>query len=216
MKHLKFSLLLFTLFFTSMAYAKTVTLSVSNPNAKYGIFSTYDLKVEPLKDKSGRVRLLEELVFIDSHGKKWTAPKGYVVDGATIPEFFQDFIGTPYGGQYVLASVIHDVAYDEKKASWQEVHQVFYDAMLASGVEARKASLMYMAVYEGSSRWGKDKNQHLSGKQILNLVGVNPLIEKDLKEVGNLLGSMLQGLNIQVQESKEGVVLTIGGISQAK
>ena len=216
MKYLKFSLLFFTLFFSSVAYAKMVTLSVTHPNAKYGVFSTYALKVEPLKDKSGRVRLLEELVFIDSHGKKWTAPKGYVVDGATIPKIFQDFIGTPYGGQYVLASVIHDVAYDEKKESWQNVHQVFYDAMLASGVEARKASLMYMAVYEASSRWGTNKNEHLSGEQILNLVGVNPLAENDLQEVGNLLGNMLQGLNIQMQESKEGVVLTIGGISQAK
>jgi len=210
MKLLKLSLLLFTLFFSSMAYAKTVTLSVTHPNARYGVFSTYDLKVEPLKDKSGRVRLLEELVFIDRHGKKWTAPKGYVVDGATIPKFFQGFIGTPYGGQYVLASVIHDVAYDQKKVSWQEVHQVFYDAMLASGVEARKASIMYMAVYEGAPRWGKDTNKHLSGKKILNLVGV----DKDLKEVGNLLGNMLQGFNVQVEEKNRGMVVTVGGISK--
>jgi hypothetical protein len=216
MKYLKFLLIIFSFLFSSMVYAKVVTLSVSHPNAKYGIFSTYDLKVTPLNDGTRRVKLLENLIFTDSKGKKWIANKGHVVDGATIPKFFQSFIGTPYGGQYVLASVIHDVAYDEKKESWQEVHRVFYDAMLASGVEARKASIMYMAVYEGAPRWGKDKNKHLSGKKILNLVGVDSLIDNDFQEVGHLLGNMLQGFNIQVQENNKGVVLTIGGISQNK
>ena len=207
MQHFKLFLLIFSLFTSSLAYAKDVTLSVSHPNAKYGIFSTYDLKVKPLNDGSNRVKLLEELVFIDSHGKKWTAPKGYVVDGATIPEFFQGFIGTPYGGQYVLASVIHDVAYEKQLGTWQEVHQVFYDAMLASGVEATKASLMYVAVYEASSRWGKNQNEHLSEEKILNLFGVDALVEKD---VANMLGNLLQSLDIELKESKDGLLLTVG------
>jgi hypothetical protein len=139
------------------------------------------------------------LVFIDSKGKKWTAPKGHLVDGATIPEFFQSFIGTPYGGAYVLASVIHDVAIDEKKEPWQEVHRVFYDAMLASGVEPQKASLMYMAVYEVAPRWGKNQNEHLSQEKILNLMGVDAVAEHDLKELGNNLLNLLveveKGLN---------------------
>ena len=198
MKSLKLFLVIFSLLFTSTAYAKVVTLSVTHPNAKYGIFSTYDLKVAPLNDGTRRVKLLEDLIFIDSKGKKWTAKKGHVVDGATIPEFFQGFIGTPYGGQYVLASVIHDVAYDEKKESWQDVHQAFYDAMLASGVEARKASLMYIAVYEASQRWGANQNDHLTDQKILNLVGADTISEKDLKQITNSLVNLLQNINIQL------------------
>ena len=207
---MKLFLLIFSLLFTSTAFAKDVTLSVSNPNAKYGIFSTYDLKVEPLNDKTNRVRLLEALIFIDANGKKWTAPKGYVVDGATIPKMFQGFIGTPYGGQYVLASVIHDVAYYERLGTWQEVHQVFYDAMLASGVEARKASLMYIAVYEASARWGENKEKHLSQEKVLNLFGADSFAPNDVQNIANVLGNIMQDLDIKLEESKEGYVLKIG------
>ena len=207
MKHLKLYLFIFSLFSSSIACAKEVTLSVTHPNAKYGIFSTYSLKVQPLNDGSNRVKLLENLIFIDAKGKKWTAPKGYVVDGATIPKVFQEFIGTPYGGQYVLASVIHDVAYDKRLGTWKEVHQVFYDAMLASGVEPRKAALMYMAVYEGSQRWGKNQNEHLSDEQVLNLL-VGKKLEK--KDVANLIDNVLQSLDIRLEESEGGLRLNIG------
>ena len=207
MKPFKLFLAIFFLTFTTFSYAKVITLSVNHPDPRYGIFSTYYLKVEPLNDKTNRVRLLEDLIFIDSKGKKWTSPKGSVVDGATIPKAFQSIIGTPYGGEYVLASVIHDIAYDEKKESWQEVHRAFYDALLASGVEAKKASLMYIAVYEASSRWGKDKNEHLSQEKILNLLGVKELAPNN---VANMIGDVLKSLNIELKESKEGLVLSIG------
>ena len=214
MKQLRFFFLILSLFFGSVAYGKVVTLSVEHPNAKYGVFSTYNLKVKPLNDKYHRVKLLEELVFIDAHGKKWVAPKGYIVDGATIPKPLQSIIGTPYGGAYVLASVIHDVACVEKKEPWQEVHQAFYDAMLASGVDERKASAMYIAVYEVAPRWGKNRKGHLSEKELLKLFGVDDSLKKELKEMGSLFGEMIQNLNIEVQESERGVVLRIGGISK--
>jgi len=193
MRH--FKLFLATFFtFTSLSYAEVITLSVNHPDPRYGVFSTYYLKVEPLNDNTNRVRLLEDLVFIDTKGKKWTAPKGHVVDGATIPKVFQSMIGTPYGGEYVLASVIHDVAYDEKKESWEEVHRAFYDAMLASGVEANKASLMYIAVYEGSERWGKNKNEHLSQEKILNLFGIDEVAQKELVD---MIDGVLKSFDIQ-------------------
>ena len=200
MQHFKLFLVLFLL--GTFSYAKVITLSVNHPDPRYGIFSTYYLKVEPLNDKSNRVRLLEDLIFIDSKGKKWTSPKGSVVDGATIPKAFQGIIGTPYGGEYVLASVIHDIAYDEKKESWQEVHRGFYDALLASGVEAKKASLMYMAVYEGSSRWGKDQNKHLSQEKILNFLGVNILESKEFQELGSLIDLLVKNLEFKVEKKK--------------
>jgi len=194
MKQLKLFLVLFFFVLSTFSYAKVITLSVNHPDPRYGVFSTYYLKVEPLNDNSNRVRLLEDLIFIDTKGKKWTAPKGHVVDGATIPKAFQSMIGTPYGGEYVLASVIHDVAYDEKKESWEEVHRAFYDALLASGVEANKASIMYIAVYEASERWGKDKHKHLSQEKILNLFGIDEIAKKELVD---MIDAVLKSLDIQ-------------------
>ena len=101
MKQLKLFLVLFFFVLSTFSYAKVITLSVNHPDPRYGVFSTYYLKVEPLNDNSNRVRLLEDLIFIDAKGKKWTAPKGHVVDGATIPKAFQSMIGTPYGGECV-------------------------------------------------------------------------------------------------------------------
>ena len=194
MKYHKLFLAISFLFFSTFLSAKVITLSATHPDPRYGVFSTYYLKVEPLNDNTNRVRLLEDLVFIDTKGKKWTAPKGHVVDGATIPKVFQSMIGTPYGGEYVLASVIHDVAYDEKKESWEEVHRAFYDAMLASGVEANKASLMYIAVYEASERWGEDKDKHLSQEKILNLFGIDEVAQKELVD---MIDGVLKSFDIQ-------------------
>ena len=180
MQKIKFNFFLIVIFFLNILFAQII--EVSHPNPRYGIFSTYYLKVKPLNDGTRRVKLLEELIYIDPRGKRWTAPKGSVVDGASIPKVFQKVIGTPYGGEYTLASVIHDVACMEQKEPWEEVHQAFYDAMLASGVEKQKASIMYLAVYEGATRWGNNTNKHLRHTEVLDLLEVN--------NIGELVGSV--------------------------
>ena len=69
-----------------------------------------------------------------------------------------------------MASVIHDVACDEKKRPWKEVHKVFHYAMLASGVSPDRANLMYNAVYDFGPRWGKDAEKKLSKKDIEKMI----------------------------------------------
>jgi hypothetical protein len=211
MHKIKFVFLVFMFF---MAFSNAQTIEVKHPNAKYGMFSTYYLEVEPLNDGTRRVKTLDDLMYIDPRGKKWTAPKGSVVDGASIPEMFQKVIGTPYGGEYTLASVIHDVACVEQKEPWEEVHQAFYDAMLASGVEEQKASTMYLAVYEGGARWGENRNKHLNPNEVLNLLGVHdaksligtliPFVEQLIPaqtEKKNMkLNEILDVLNIKIAE----------------
>jgi len=100
------------------------------------------------------MRLLERFVYVDPSCKSWLAPAGAVVDGASIPQVAWSVIGGPFEGKYRDASVIHDVACSEKKASWQEVHLVFYYAMLARNVEILRAKVMYAAVYHFGPRWG--------------------------------------------------------------
>jgi len=210
------------LFFSIFSFAQNI--SVTYPNGRYGNFSTYELQVQSLNDGTHRVKLLEDLIFIDSTGKRWTAPKDSVVDGATIPPEFQSIIGTPYGGAYTLASVIHDVACEERTESWQEVHRAFYDGMLASGVSEEKASLMYLAVYEGGPRWGKNTNEHLSSDVLLKLVGgdeftkllndlqplVNELASIDLSEAKLDLNSILSAFNLNEKSSKPHHLIDLG------
>lgn len=100
-----------------------------------------------------KMRLLAPLLFYDPKGKRWDAPKDWVIDGASIPQPAWSFSGGPFEGKYRNASVIHDVGCDRKVEPWEAVHEVFYYGMLASGVEPWRAKIMYGAVYHFGPRW---------------------------------------------------------------
>src|SRR5947207_3005769 len=55
-----------------------------------------------------RMELLHEFSYIDTSGKRWTAPNGWIIDGASIPRFLWTLVGSPFTGSYRRASVIHD------------------------------------------------------------------------------------------------------------
>lgn len=103
------------------------------------------------------MRLTEDFGYTDPNGLIWLAPSGSVIDGASIPKFFWSSIGSPFTDKYREASVIHDVACQEKKRTWEVVHLSFYYAMRASGVSQTKAKIMYSAVYHFGPRWGIKK-----------------------------------------------------------
>lgn len=113
-----------------------------------------NIRVEMLDDGRG-MRLLEDFAYHDAHGNKWRAPKGAVIDGASIPKAFWSVIGGPFEGRYRAASIIHDVycAEETHTAEWEDVHRMFYRAMRCSGVEDSRAKLMYWAVYRFGPRW---------------------------------------------------------------
>ena len=117
-----------------------------------GSYPDGNVKAEWLPD--GRtMKLLETFRYIDANGVTWTAPKDAVVDGASIPQEFWTFIGGPFEGKYRNASVCHDVACDERKHSWQDVHHMFYNAMRCSGVEDAEAKTMFWAVWNFGPKW---------------------------------------------------------------
>lgn len=105
-------------------------------------------------DDGGRtMTLLQPFEYEDPKGNRWVAPKGSVIDGASIPRFAWSFIGGPFEGLYRNASVIHDVACVQRTKPWNLVHETFYLGMLTSGVDATKAKVMYAAVYHFGPRW---------------------------------------------------------------
>jgi hypothetical protein len=111
-----------------------------------------NVQTEWLED-GRRMKLLQPLQYIDPACNVWEAPKESIVDGASIPKFAWSIIGGPFEGKYRNASVIHDVACDQKKKPWEAVHEVFYNAMIASGVSSVTAKIMYAAVYHFGPRW---------------------------------------------------------------
>jgi hypothetical protein len=99
------------------------------------------------------MQLIEDFKYVDPRGKHWTAPTGSVINGASIPSMFWSVIGGPFEGRFRKASVLHDAACDEQTESWQDVHQMFYDACRCSRVGVGKAQTMYWAVYHFGPRW---------------------------------------------------------------
>jgi hypothetical protein len=99
------------------------------------------------------MELVEPFNYIDANGKRWTAPSGSVINGASIPSVFWSVIGGPFEGRFRKASVLHDAACDTQTESWQDVHRMFYDACRCSRVGIGKAQTMYWAVYQFGPRW---------------------------------------------------------------
>ena len=103
----------------------------------------------------------DRLEFLDANRRRWIAPKNTLTDGASIPQIFISMIGNPRSAEFLNAGAIHD-AYcgigNEQlntyhAARWQEVHRMFYDALRIGGTPARKAKIMFAAVYLGGPRW---------------------------------------------------------------
>lgn len=102
----------------------------------------------------GKVCVLKDaFAFKDAEGTGWEARAGLPTDGATIPSWAQGIAGVPFTPAYIKAAVIHDHYCDRHVRSWRSTHRVFYDALLASGVERRWAAIMYFGVYLGGPKW---------------------------------------------------------------
>jgi len=119
--------------------------------SKWGYFNG-----EPVTkwNRDGRtMTLLTELRYTDPTGFVWVAPIGSIVDGASIPRYLWSFMGGPFEGKYRNASVLHDVAYGDKKRPWLDCDRMFYYAMRCSGVSAVEAKTMFYALYRFGHHW---------------------------------------------------------------
>ena len=110
-----------------------------------------DAKPRPL------FKLESEFRFKDPNGLLWSTPAGEEVDGASIPQFFWSFIGGPFEGPYISASVIHDHYCQTKERTAHDTHRNFYYGMRAAQVPDWKAKLMHWAVETYGPSWKLDK-----------------------------------------------------------
>lgn len=94
--------------------------------------------------------LLEDFWYDDPAGRRWTAPAGSVVNGASIPAPLWSTVGSPYTGEYRRASIVHDVACDDPAVNRREADRMFYFACLAGGCTRAQARLLYAGVRIGA------------------------------------------------------------------
>jgi Protein of unknown function (DUF1353) len=121
---------------------------------QWGSYPNRPLTLEDLIPPDGRrFSLVHDFKYIDLAGRKWEAPKGLRVDGASIPPPFWSVIGGPFEGLYREASVVHDAGCCAQMQPWRDVHHMFYNAMRCSGVGWVKAKTMFLAVWAFGPRW---------------------------------------------------------------
>jgi len=126
---------------------------------------------EPGPDR--RMVLLEPMSYTDPAGRVWPAPKGSVVDGASIPRALWTLVGSPYTGDYRRASIVHDVATDPAgpNVDRRAADRMFFHACLTGGCPLREAILLYIGVRIGAheghvAAWRAAAGESLRGPRL--------------------------------------------------
>ena len=102
---------------------------------------------EPCRSLIGSFAFLEAAT-----GLGWEAPDGTLTDGASIPRWAR-IIGEPEYPAFVRAALIHDHYVRRKVRTSPQTHAVFRRILLASGVDAVRANVMYVAVQVWNPWW---------------------------------------------------------------
>lgn len=112
----------------------------------------------------------QQVEFVDAAGQVWTAPPRTLTDGATIPSLFAPLVGDRQSVEFLMAAALHDAycgvgneaLHTFQARPWEEVHRMFFEALLVAGTPPKKAKLMFAAVYLGGPRWN-DAERSLEG-----------------------------------------------------
>jgi hypothetical protein len=130
-----------------------ILLFLQHPATAQGRFKG-ELVLTPMPGADGRrMKILQTFGFVDSRGQAWDVPAGMVTDGASVPRVFWAMF-PPWTGNYRKAAVIHDHFCATKTRTWQETHNVFYEAMLTEGMSEGIAKVLWAAVYNFGPSWG--------------------------------------------------------------
>ena len=106
-----------------------------------------DISLSPLSDGI-KMETRTRFGYIDQSGRIWEVPANFKTDGASVPRALWSIICSPFTGKYRNAAILHDRYCETRARSWQDTHRLFYEVMVASGVEQTQATLMYAAVVD--------------------------------------------------------------------
>ena len=90
---------------------------------------------------------------------KITVPKYFQYDGASIPPFAWQLIGTPFNPQFMIAAVFHDWLYHTHQFDRDTSDTIFYDLLIRDKVRKTKAVIMHNFVKQfGAWYWENDRD----------------------------------------------------------
>jgi len=108
--------------------------------------------VEPIPNTE--LYILCENAVWTYRGIKYTVPKGFKSDGASIPRIFWSLSTTPYHPTVIRAAFFHDYFYQKQPISRRLADQIFYVLLLEDGTSEQVAENMYYAVRDfGGGTW---------------------------------------------------------------
>ena len=141
--------------------------------------------------------LADDLTFVDPRGRVWVAPERTLTDGASIPPIFVSIVGDPTSPSFINAAAVHDAycgvgnetGVNFHNGTWEDVHKMFYDGLVAGGTPEGTAKVMFAAVWLGGPRW--DTLRHLDHVPTPRLQqamrATAAFIERDDPDLGRLL-----------------------------
>lgn len=112
------------------------------------------LSFDDCGDEDGKwARLTKPLTYVADEGTAYWVPMGFCTDFASIPGLLQSLVGSPTGGKYRRAAVLHDYLYETGMVSREIADGLFHEAMLASGVGTFRAWQLWAGVRAGGGRY---------------------------------------------------------------
>jgi len=106
----------------------------------------YPIDLKPLDIEYKMWETEEEVIYWSRDRIKYTVPKGFKTDGASIPKLFWSLIGSPVRGKYVNAALIHDWFYYTGEVTRKRADALFHEAMTLLEVSFWRRKLMWLAV----------------------------------------------------------------------
>ena len=103
-------------------------------------------------DDGREMKTISRVSYIDPKGMEWTVPVGTKTDGASTPQATWSMY-PPYAGKYRKAALIHDYYCEIRTRSWRDTHNMFYNALRASGMDSLNSKIMWSAVFMQGPRW---------------------------------------------------------------
>jgi hypothetical protein len=83
---------------------------------------------------------------VNLSGRQWLVPAGYTSNGITAPDFLKNSLGDGVEFKETWSAVFHDWLFTQPGVTRTQADKLFYDLMIAYGVPAEKAKLMYTTV----------------------------------------------------------------------
>lgn len=103
--------------------------------------------------------LLEDFVFVAADGKKYSAPRCYWYDGASIPAFFWQITYSPFDPIVLPAAASHDWMFTSKIVSREVANETLEKLLLENGASKIKTGMIVKAVDTFSARYWEDTHQ---------------------------------------------------------